>query len=110
MWRYTRENDPTRVIQGGFFEGKSMWEMLSLMFKGKASDFPNEPIRSVLHVNSPVVEVSIYSNRFTLLLIQMIRTDTLSIIAFIPLLGGQRSLPHTSTRRQSTGHAGVAAV
>lgn len=41
MHWYTGENDP-RAIRGPFFESKSIQEMLSLLFKGKMTDFPTE--------------------------------------------------------------------
>lgn len=60
MWMYTGENDPTRMLRQGLYEGKSMEEMLSLMFKGKVSDFPIELSRAGFHANLHVLEVSIY--------------------------------------------------
>lgn len=59
MWMYTGENDPTRALRQGLYEGKLMQEMLSLMFKGKVFDFPNKPSEVGFHANTLVSEVSI---------------------------------------------------
>lgn len=42
MYMYTDEDDMTRSITG-FFEGRSLREMVSLMMKAKTSSFPEEP-------------------------------------------------------------------
>lgn len=50
MWEYNGVDDSTRAIRGGFYEGKPMRKMLLLMFKGKASNFPNEiPLLQLLY-------------------------------------------------------------
>lgn len=43
MWEYNPKDDSTRAIRGGYYEGRSLRDMLTLMFKGRATDFPNEP-------------------------------------------------------------------
>ena len=40
------ECDPIRAIRGDFFENKSLREMLSMMFKGKMANFPNDPFEA----------------------------------------------------------------
>lgn len=39
MWADTGEGDDTRAIRGDLYGGKSMQEMFSLLFKGKALEF-----------------------------------------------------------------------
>ena len=43
MHQYGGQDDITQVIQVNFFEGRSIQEMLSLMFKNKIVDFPTKP-------------------------------------------------------------------
>lgn len=66
MWEYTEEDDPTRVIQGGFFEGKSMQEMMSLMFKGKVMAFHNDVSDAGFNAQVRMIEVSTRSHYFSL--------------------------------------------
>lgn len=65
MWQFTGKNDPTRVIRGGFFEGRSMQEMLSLMFKGKATEFPNDSSDAGFSAHVQMIEVSTCSHRLS---------------------------------------------
>lgn len=63
IWEYNGLDDSTQAIQCKFYEGWSLKDMLALMFKGKASDFPEElrdisfatykPIRAVSACISP---------------------------------------------------------
>lgn len=59
MHQYTGQEDAPRSIQNAFFEGKSIQEMLSLMFKGKISDFPGEVTFDGFSAVVPVAEVNI---------------------------------------------------
>lgn len=36
MWEYNGTDDSTRAIRKGFYEGRSLKDMLALMFKGEA--------------------------------------------------------------------------
>jgi hypothetical protein len=60
MWVYIGEDDPTREIWGDFYENKSIQEMLSIMFKGKMTDFPNAWTTAGFSSTVLVAEVSIY--------------------------------------------------
>lgn len=60
---YNGLDDATQTIRGHYDEGKPLRKMLSLMFKGKAANFPNEmqdagfsalvPMQGVRHLSLP---------------------------------------------------------
>lgn len=54
MWEFNGVDDATRFIIGGYYEGKPLRQMLSLMFKGKALIFPNEPLNSGFSTIKPM--------------------------------------------------------
>lgn len=60
MYEYTGDSDPNRAIRGEKFYEKSMREVLSLMFKGKTEDFPNEHSNGGFIVSLQVDEVSVH--------------------------------------------------
>lgn len=59
MHQYTGEDDPTRANRGPFFASKFIQEMLSLLFKGKMSDFPTALSNMGFSATVLVAEVNI---------------------------------------------------
>lgn len=57
MWEYNGLDDSTHTIRGWFYKGNPLREMLSLLFKGKASNFSNEHRNTGFHANLQVLEV-----------------------------------------------------
>lgn len=61
MWEYNGTDDSTLAIRGGFYEGRSLKDMLSLMFRGEASDFFEEPRVDGFSAYKPIRAKSPYS-------------------------------------------------
>lgn len=59
MHQYGGQDNVTREIQATFFEGKSILDMLSLMFKRKIVDFLTKPAHCGLSTEVLQIEVSI---------------------------------------------------
>lgn len=59
MYRYTSKDGVNRSIRTDYFEGKSLQEMISMMFKGKTMDFPAETSLAGYLLEAPPPAVSI---------------------------------------------------
>lgn len=59
MWMYNSSDDAIWTIRGSFYEGKSMQEMLSLMFKGRTANFPSDTNDTDFSSMKPMMMVSL---------------------------------------------------
>lgn len=83
MFMYTDETDNTTSIRGDFYEGKSLQEMISMLFKGKTSDFLTDVVYGGFSTDvlPKQVKSRVHSLQFFLCPIRPQSLDSISVLA-----------------------------